>query len=165
MKPRMNTDGHGWGREIVVTTSRQSVRAGIVSAVRSQLARVRIMQSAIAQFVRRHPVVSALRRQSSNRQIFRALRGQIAGGQIVHALRAQFSGRRISYAVRRRFAATVARQFHKHMELKPGREKHFADASAKFRHDGIVSAVRSQLASRWIVVSLERQSVQEESAS
>ena len=38
MKPRMNTDGQGCGREIVVTTSRQSVRAGIVSAVRSQLA-------------------------------------------------------------------------------------------------------------------------------
>ena len=32
MKPRISMDGHGCGTEIVVTTSRQSIQAGIVSA-------------------------------------------------------------------------------------------------------------------------------------
>lgn len=63
MKPRVNTDGHGCGREILHTACAKFGRGEIVSAARSQLA---------------------------IRQIFHALSGQLAARRIVAALRRLF---------------------------------------------------------------------------
>lgn len=61
MKPRCGMDGHGCGREIVVTMSRQSVRAGIVSAVMTQSAGWQILHAVGGQFESRRIVVSLQR--------------------------------------------------------------------------------------------------------